>query len=119
MGGGNWVAAIVAGLMLLALPAGAGKIKRFTDEEGILHIVEGEPGEAKPGAGGATSLGRPPSFPYPGTPGPAGGPVASPVIQTPPAPSTSAEAPAVPPPPPSPPEPEAGDEGGDGPEETD
>lgn len=94
---------MLAGLLLLALPAAAGKIQRFTDEEGTLHITDSESGEqAKPGPGAAPIVRRPGSFPGPG------------VQPSPPAPP---ETPAVQPSPPPEPEPPEEGEGPDEPEE--
>ena len=54
------IAAMLVTLALLALPAAAGKIKRYTDDEGTLHIIDSEPADqAKAAQAGI------PSFPAP------------------------------------------------------
>jgi hypothetical protein len=71
MAGKGRVAAVLVGLLLLALPATAGKIRRYTDSDGTLHIIDSETGErpqAAPGPGVAPPqpFPMPPTFPIPG-----------------------------------------------------
>jgi hypothetical protein len=58
---------MLVALALLALPAAAGKIKRYTDDEGTLHIIDSEPaGQAKaPGTSMMAPQAAPRSFPAP------------------------------------------------------
>ena len=117
----GWVAAALAGLLLLALPAAAGKIQRFTDPEGTLHITDQDGGEqTKTGAGGMTVTNRPGSFPVPMVQSPVvqPPPVQAPPAETPVVQAPAGQTPAVQPPPPLPPEPEEPPEEGEGPEES-
>ncbi len=62
------IAAILVALAFLAQPAAAGKIKRYTDDEGTMHILDSEPGDQTKSAPGTSMMGpqtATPSFPGP------------------------------------------------------